>query len=360
MYQDRVSALRESMAGNELGGLVVVKRENVRYLSGFNGDNGVLVVTADSAVLITDARFREQSSLEAPGWEIVIYQRDMAAAIAERCDNSSCNQLLHFGLEDSATIAFQQRFSVACDEAELVPASGLVEKLRVLKDPGEIESIRTAAGCALRAFESLLPMVQPGITERQLAAGLDYRMMTAGADKPAFDTVVASGPNASMPHAGITDRKLEPGDQVVIDFGAVTDGYCCDITRTIAVGDPDPKAAEIACAVQGAWDAAFAVVEPGVRASDVDAAARSYLEGAGFAEGFVHSLGHGIGLEVHEKPTLSALSEETLEPGMVFTIEPGVYLEGETGARHEESVLLTSDGPVVISDSHLGSNINCE
>ena len=192
-------------------------------------------------------------------------------------------------------------------------------------------------------------MLQPGVTERQLAAALDYRMMSAGADKPAFDTVVASGPNAAMPHAGITDRPLQDGDLVVIDFGALKDGYCCDITRTVALGDVGTRPAEALEAVRIAWDAAFSSIEPGVPAAHPDLAARAELERLGWGEEFVHSLGHGLGLEVHEKPTLSRLSRETLQPGMVFTIEPGVYVASEIGVRHEETVLLTADGCEVLS-----------
>jgi Xaa-Pro aminopeptidase len=187
------------------------------------------------------------------------------------------------------------------------------------------------------------------VSERQLAAGLDYRMMSAGAEKPAFDTVVASGPNSSMPHAGITDRVLENGDLVVMDFGALADGYCCDITRTVYLGEPDPEARAILEAVHLAWEAAFAVLAPGVPVAQADLAARDRLAESGFAEQFVHSLGHGVGLEIHEKPTLSQLSKETLEAGMVFTVEPGVYLEGSMGVRHEETVVLTEAGPEVLS-----------
>lgn len=340
----RVEAVRDSLERSGLEALVLTKGENVRYLSGFTGDSGFAVITEDNATLITDGRFREQAERELGGWEIIIYQKDLAEAIA-----SCLTGVSRVGLEDSATLAFHGRLVGALDSTEIEITDALVEDLRVRKDPQEIEAIRSAIACALSAWESLLPMVQPGVTERQLAAGLDYRMLTAGADKPAFDTIVASGPNASMPHAGITDRVLQQGDQIIIDFGAMKDGYNCDITRTVTVGEPDGRAAQIANAVRGAWDAAFKMVKPGAAAADVDAAARDYLEEAGFADAFVHSLGHGVGLEVHEKPSLSRLSKETLEPGMVFTIEPGIYLEGEAGARHEEMVWLTHDGPVIIS-----------
>lgn len=344
MTEKRIADLRELLARSELGGLAVTRRENVRYLSGFTGENGFAVITGERAVFVTDGRFREQAERELDGWEVLIYKKDLAVAIA-----SCLEGVARAGLEDSATVAFHSRLADALGETELEITDALVESLRVRKDPGEIRAIREAIACALTAWDSLLPMLQAGVTERQLAAGLDYRMLTAGADKPAFDTIVASGPNASMPHAGITDRVIEPGDQIIIDFGAMKDGYNCDITRTIALGEPSGRAADIANAVRGAWEAAFAALKPGVAAAEVDAAARDFLKSTGFADEFVHSLGHGVGLDVHEKPALSSLSAETLEPGMVFTIEPGIYLEGEAGARHEEMVLLTREGPVVLS-----------
>ena len=343
MPEGRVADLLEAMSAIDLEGLILTKRENIRYVSGFTGSSSVAVVTAGKPILITDGRYREQADLETSGWEVVIYSSDMTKTIA-----GSVKDISLIGLEDSSSLGFHKRLTGALANAEITFTDGMVEGLRARKEAGEIATMREAADCARRAWQTLLPMIRPGVTERQLAAALDYRMMTAGADKPAFDTIVASGPNASKPHAGITDRALEQGDQVVIDFGARKGGYCCDLTRTVAVGEPSDRAARIAAAVLGAWDAAFAALAPGVSAPKVDAAARDYLENEGFADEFVHGLGHGVGLEVHEKPTISRLSREVLDPGMVFTIEPGVYLSGETGARHEETVLLTPAGPEIL------------
>lgn len=342
--QPRLAKVRRRLEKPGLEGLIVTKIENIRYLCGFSGDNGCAVIDRSRALLVTDGRYREQAHGETAGWEILIYERDLVKTIAACLAGGR-----RWGLEDTATVAFETRLSRAAEGVDLVASSSLVEGIRAIKEPREIEAIRAATACALEAWESLLPMIQPGVTERHLAAGLDYRMMTAGADKPAFDTIVASGPNASMPHAGITDRELREGDHVIVDFGAARDGYNSDITRTIAVGEPRGRASEVAGAVRGAWEAAFSRIEPGVPVADLDDAARRHLEGAGLSERFVHSLGHGVGLEVHEKPSLSRFSEETLQPGMVFTVEPGVYLEGETGARHEEMVWLSDEGPVVLS-----------
>ena len=344
MITERIAALREALKSRELDALVVTKIENVRYLSGFSGSNAVGIIRSDSATLITDGRYREQAGREADGWDLVIYTKDLAAAIAEGLEGAK-----RAGLEDSTTLAFHRRLLGALEGVTLELTDGVVEELRTRKDAGEIELIRAAVECARRAWDTILPMIQPGVTERQLASGLDYRMMTAGADKPAFDTIVASGPNSSMPHAGVTDRELAEGDLVVIDFGALKDGYSCDVTRTVAIGEPEGRSLKIMEAVLGAWDAAYAALAPGIATADVDRAARKHLEDAGLADFFVHGLGHGVGLEVHEKPTLSYLSKDALEPGMVFTIEPGVYVEGVAGARHEETVLWDGERAEILS-----------
>jgi Xaa-Pro aminopeptidase len=344
MSQDRLDAVRASMETEGLEALIVTKRENIRYLSGFSGDSGVGLVTRERSVLVTDGRFREQAKREAGAWQVEIYSRDLMKALADVLAD-----VRNAGIEDSSTLAFNARAAKALAEVDLRPTDGLVEALRTRKDDCEIEMIRAAAKCAEQAWSTLLPMLQPGVTERQLASSLDYRMMSAGADGPAFDTVVASGPNSSMPHAAITDRELAEGDLVVIDFGARKDGYCCDLTRTVGIGDVEGRGAGILFAVSQAFDAAFAKVEPGVPVAEVDRAARDHLTRIGLGEAFSHSLGHGVGLEVHEKPSLSQLSEDTLEPGMVFTIEPGVYLDGDIGARYEQTVLLTEEGPEVLT-----------
>lgn len=344
MSAERLERLRAKMMEQGLDAVLVTGQENVRYITGFSGSNGIAVVKGDLSALVTDGRYKEQSAREAPTWEIDIYTRDITEEIRERLAGAAS-----VGIEDSASIALRARLAEALPGVELKPTSGMVEQLRIVKDVDEVQAIRAAVDCSSRAWETLLPMIQPGVTERQLAAALDYRMMSAGADKPAFDTVVASGPNAAMPHANITDRPLADGDLIVIDFGALKDGYCCDVTRTVALGDVPERASEVLAAVRAAWDAGFAAIAPGAAAADADMAARDRLERLGFGDEFLHSLGHGLGLEVHEKPTLSRLSKETLEPGMVFTIEPGIYIEGEMGARHEETVLLTSDGCEILT-----------
>ena len=341
----RLSGLRNTLEEKSLEALLVTEMENVRYLSGFTGSSAVAVVMLDKSVLITDGRYREQAHLEAPGWDTVIYTGQITKAISGVLRDTES-----IGFEVTASFEFVERLRGALsDRATLLPTIDIVEEPRAYKDNEEISLIRQALECAGRAFSETLPLVRPAATEREIAAELDYRMMLAGADGPAFATVVASGPNSSMPHAGVTDRALADGDLVVLDFGVRRNGYCTDTSRTLVVGEPDERQRSLLEAVREASDAALAVLNPGIQASEVDKAARKVIDGKGFADNFSHGLGHGVGLDVHEKPTLSALSKDTLQPGMVFTIEPGIYIEGWGGVRNEDMVLMTPGSIEVLS-----------
>ncbi len=339
----RITRLRSDLEERGLGCMVVSKIENVRYLSGFSGSSAVALLTPERSVLFTDPRYEEQASGEAAGWELRIHSGKLAEALAAELPRAvSC------GFESSCTFQFYERLNESVGEGtELVPVEGAVERLRVVKDEGEIELIRAAVRCATAGFEALLAELGPGRTERELAALLDYRMVLAGADSPAFDTVLASGPNASLPHAPVTDRALRAGEEVIIDFGASRRGYRSDTTRTVSTEDGAPG--ELYDVVAGALDAALASLAPGAKAADVDSVARRYISDMGYGERFGHSLGHGVGLETHEAPTLSSQSSELLEAGMVFTVEPGVYLPGKQGVRIEEMVLMTPEGPEVLT-----------
>jgi Xaa-Pro aminopeptidase len=328
--------------------MLVTKAENVRYLCGFRGSSGAALVTLDESILITDGRYREQASRETTDWDVRIHTSGIAEAVAKMVPrNTRC------GFEVTVSFELYRRLvDSAGDSFSLDPVEGAVESLRALKDSGEIQLMKAAIQCASAAFEEASGMFAEGAVERRLAAELDYRMVLAGADGPAFDTVVASGPNSSLPHSPLTDRRLEAGDLVVVDFGAVKDGYRSDTTRTLLInssGTDDVRKSEALSAVKAAREAALEALTPGVKALNVDAAARDRLAELGLVEHFTHSLGHGVGLETHEKPTLSAVSDDTLEPGMVFTIEPGVYIEGLGGVRIEDIVLMTPDGPEILT-----------
>jgi Xaa-Pro aminopeptidase len=342
---DRLTQMRRVLRASGPGALLVSNIENVRYLSGFSGSSACAVITPRNATLVTDGRYREQAGRESPSWDIVIYEKDLIEAIARLLSGDG-----EIGFEVTASYDFHEKLSSALgDKTVLKPAHGLVEELRARKTSAEVGSIRDALSCAWTAFDLVVPLIVPGVSERRVAAELDYRMMLAGADRPAFDTVVASGPNSSMPHAGISDRVIEERDLVVVDFGASKDGYCSDSTRTLVVGEPDERQREVLEAVTGAQREAIAALEPGMAASEADRVARACLERIGFGANFSHSLGHGVGLEVHELPTLAPRSKDVLRPGMVFTVEPGVYIAGWGGARFEDVVHMTEDGPTVLS-----------
>ncbi len=342
---ERLSRLRSALDMAGLGCMLVTRMENIRYLSGFTGSSAVALVTPADSVLVTDGRYREQAGKETAGWDICVYTGSMPKAIAGALPGHS-----RCGFEVSCSFDFYRKLYAEVEVSRLEPLDGIIEDLRVIKDAGEVSLIRNAVACTAVAYEAVYPLVRPGASERELAAELDYRMTLAGADGPAFDTVVASGHNSSLPHAPLTGRALEGTDTVILDFGACRQGYRSDTTRTLLMPDAPERARQVYEAVRGALDNALEALEPGIKASDADAAARDRMGRAGLAEQFSHALGHGVGLETHERPTLSAVSADVLEPGMVFTVEPGAYIEGFGGVRIEELVLMTEHGPEVLSD----------
>ena len=338
--------LLELLEQRGIGALVVTKMENVRYLCGFTGSSAVALVTPKRRLLFTDGRYSEQAADECPSWELVVCHGDSLEEIARSIPKGAT-----VGFEETASYSFYRKLEGSLSPGSgTEPVSGVVEELRVRKDPEEIMAISQALKCASLGFKAVAPLIAPGAVENDIAARLDYEMRKAGAHGPAFDTVVAGGPRSSRPHARSTDLPLQEGYTVVVDFGAQLDGYRSDITRTLLLGD-NQRGKALLEAVGSAMESALEKLEPGVPACEVDAAARLYLDKLGLAPMFVHSLGHGIGLETHERPTLSERSEDKLEPGMVFTVEPGLYLEGTMGIRLEEMVLMTEEGARVLSSA---------
>ncbi len=343
---ERSEGLRAELDKVGLECMLVTRIENVRYLTGFQGSNGAVLMTPDAALLMTDGRYREQANRQAPGWDVLIYSGSMVESIEKILPYGA-----RCGFEVTCRYDSYRKLAKTLGESRLEPLDGTVEKLRVVKDAGEVRSIKAALGCALKGFAALLEKISPGMSERELAAELDYRMALAGADSPAFDTIVGSGPNSSQPHAPISDRRLEPQDLVMIDFGALKAGYRSDTTRTVCIRTFDKEQEKVHDTVASAVEAAMEKIAPGIEASAVDAAAREVVAVAGYGERFTHALGHGVGLETHESPTISSVSNDVLEPGMIFTIEPGIYIEGWGGVRIEEMVLITSDGFEILSES---------
>ena len=340
----RLGRLRDRLADAGADAAVISEPANVRWLTGFTGSNGTVVMLGSGeALLITDGRYAEQApaQLAAAGAsdevEVVVARRAVLA-VAERLDG-----VARLGLEDSVAWAEQIRWSEAVD-AETVPLTEAVEGLRAVKDLAELARMQAAARIADEALAVTEPMLRPGVTEVQVQQALDDAIRAAGASGPAYDTIVASGPNSALPHARPTERRFQAGDLVIIDVGATVDGYRSDMTRSFVLGDPDEQADAMLEVVGRSQSAGVAAVRPGVEASDIDGACRSVIDEAGMGEAFVHGSGHGVGLDVHELPRVVSGSSAVLEPGNVLTVEPGVYFPGVGGARVEDLLVVTDDG----------------
>jgi Xaa-Pro aminopeptidase len=330
----------EGLAAQDLPALAVTGRHNLRYLTGFTGEGYLLL--AAPPVLCTDRRYEIEAQEEAGDCEFRRADRGHLHCLIEA---AAAQGLARLGFEsDSLTYGQYQSLQKGLPQAELVPTSGVVEKLREIKSPEEIELMARAAAIVDRVLEALLPSLEPGPTEKDLALQLTAAFIQAGADGVSFAPIVACGPRSALPHATVTDRALRAGDILLLDLGAQVGGYCSDITRTLVLGDPPEEFCRRYQAVLAAQRAGIAAVHVGVPAAEVDQAARAVLVEAGLGEAFSHSLGHGVGLEVHEAPGLSGRSEQTLEVGHVFTIEPGVYLESWGGIRIEDQFALEASG----------------
>src|ERR1700737_3178615 len=340
----RVGAVRQRLLDLGLDGLVVTTPENIRYLSGFSGSLGYLIIGKDAAEILGDSRYWLQMEAEAPAFRLMPSGASpgLGAVVAERLKALGLRRL---GFESQhLTFEQHQRLSAALPpEPTLVATAGLIEELRMRKTAEEVELLRAVASIAGRAFDRVRPAIRPGLRERDVAFLLEQTFRELGADGPAFDTIVAAGERGALPHGRASDRVLERGDMVVVDFGASAGGYHSDTTRTIVVGDPTPEQRRVIEAVRRAQTESMALMKPGVAADEVDRRARESL--AGDADAFQHGLGYGIGLMVHERPFLSPSDQTLLQAGMVITNEPGIYRPGWGGVRLEEMVLVTDGGP---------------
>jgi Xaa-Pro aminopeptidase len=327
--------------------LIVSRPPNVRYLSGFTGSNGVLVVSSAGSSLVTDGRYTLQAARECPGVRVSVTSGSAAPLIASAARELGAGRA---GFE-ADVVTFQGHADLAAEGLELAPTRGLVDRLRWVKDAEELSAIQAAQDVTDAAFEAIVGTLAAGTTERAVAFDLEAAMRRAGADAAAFDTIVAFGPNAAEPHHRPAGRELAPGDLVKMDFGALLDGYHSDMTRTVAFGEPSGRAREV---YQTVWEAQRAGVEAlvsGATGGQVDAAARDAVAHAGFGDAFTHGLGHGVGLEVHEGPSLRRDGSDVVPVDAVVTVEPGVYLGGELGVRIEDMVRVTPAGPRVMAAS---------
>lgn len=330
------------LAELEVEGLFVTRLPNVRYLTGFTGSNGQLVLTAGSgqARLLTDGRYTVQSAREAPDVERRIYSDDLPGEFGKACADLAVGRVAF----ESHGVTHEQYVRLSGGPATLVPTVGEVEAIRWVKDPGELEMLRAAQSAADASFLAVLERLDEGVSERQVARLLEDGMRDAGADGPGFETIVAFGPDAAEPHHQPVARELRRGDVVKMDFGAIVGGYHSDMTRTVAFGDPGGTLREVHDVVRRAQAAGIQAVRAGVTSAEVDAAARGVVEEAGYGRAFSHGLGHGVGLEIHEGPFLRAGGQDVLPEGAVVTVEPGVYLEGVGGIRIEDMVEVTAAG----------------
>lgn len=345
----RRTAVAAALADVGAGSLLVTDARNIAYLTGFRGSGGVVLIEDDGeAVLCTDSRYELQVSEQAPDVGHVISREYVAGALGRR--RSPADAPIAVEADDltlSASAALHRELARAgAAGAPVIETSGIVEGVRRAKDEGELAVIERACGVVDTAWTELLAGggIAAGRSEREVAADLEHAMRLSGSDGVAFDTIVASGPNGAFPHHVPGDRRLAEGDLVVVDFGAMVGGYASDCTRTVALGTPGDRLLEAYDVVLRAQHAGVAAVRPGTACADLDAVSRDIISGAGFGEYFGHSLGHGVGLDVHEAPSVSARSTSTLSDGDVITVEPGIYLPGLGGIRIEDTVAVVQGG----------------
>jgi Xaa-Pro aminopeptidase len=343
-YEARRARLRRLLSERGLDGLLVTSLVNVRYLTGFLGSNAALLVPANTSapvVLATDTRYAEAAEQAFPELRILV-ERDTAPALAARAERM---RLLELGFESHhLTVDGYNAVREAAADARFQRTDRIVEVLRAVKDAVEIEALRAACAVADAAFSDVLPNIRPGVTELTLAADLESRMRRHGSEAPSFDTIVAGGEHAAVPHHRPTDRPVRLGDFVKFDFGAVVAGYHSDMTRTVVLGEPADWQRDVYDVVARAQQAGVDEVTDGIATSLVDRASRRVVEAAGMGERFLHGLGHGVGLEIHEAPALGTGSAGALATSMVVTVEPGVYLAGRGGVRIEDTLVVHAAG----------------
>lgn len=344
----RADRLAAALPARELDALLITNLVNVRYLTGYTGSNGLALVGAGGLRrFVTDFRYETQAQEQVHGYDRVIGETDLLDQVLPALPDGD----VRLGFDDqTVSVRTHARLrELLPDRVDLVPAGGAVEELRLVKDAHEVERLRAAAILADSALMEVLQGGLVGRTERSVALALEHEMQRLGAQRASFDTIVAHGPHGALPHASPRDVPIAAGSLVVIDWGAELDGYCSDCTRTYAAGEVDEQAQAVHALVLAAQLAGLAAVGPGVTGKDADAAARDVIAAGGHGDHFGHSLGHGVGIEIHEAPRLSRTSTAVLAPGNIVTVEPGIYLPGVLGVRIEDLVVVTADGHDVLS-----------
>ncbi len=347
---DKLTRLRAQFDAWGIDGILITNGQNRRYLTNFTGTYGVVLISRDEAKLFTDFRYTEQAKAQATDFEIVFLPTKDAVygEIARQAQELGIHTL---GFEEeNMTFALHRKYADVV-KARLLPTAGVIEGIRMRKTPDELGKIKTAAQIADAAFAHILTVLRPGITELDVSNELEMFMRKEGATGSAFDIIIASGHRSALPHGVASDKKIEAGDMVTMDFGALYQGYRSDITRTVAVGEPNEQLKEIYAIVLEARNRAVAGIRPGISGKAADALARDYIAQHGYGERFGHGMGHGVGLDIHEEPFMSVRCEAILAPGMVLTVEPGIYIPGLGGVRIEDDLVVTETGNDVLTHS---------
>ena len=344
----RIGEIQRRLVEAGVGSLVVTHLPNIFYLCGFTGSAAALLIHRRGVILFTDGRYTIQAREEVRGPRVRIVRRSLLTEVGEEIRHGGKGRVA-FEPTHLTIAQMQQLQGHAGHGTRWVAWDGVVEKLRTVKTMEEIAQMRAAAHLASDVFEELLPLIKAGVTEVDLAAEIEYRMRRKGASGPSFNTIVASGPRSALPHARASSKPLKKNELVVFDLGAILRGYCSDMTRTIFIGRAPARIRRWYRAVVEAQEAARDLMSPGIKASQVDAAARAVLERYGLGRRFTHSTGHGLGLEVHESPRLGRSEKDRLQAGNVVTVEPGVYVEGVGGIRVEDDVAILPRGTEVLT-----------
>ncbi|NLI91866.1 MAG: aminopeptidase P family protein [Peptococcaceae bacterium] len=343
----RIDKLRQAMTENELPAVLITSSPNVFYFSGFTGTNGTLFITMDRKYLLTDFRYIEQAEKEANGFEVIRVDSEPSVEIGKLSEG-----LQSIGIEENTlSWAEYRRFKEAAGNCRLADASEIFNRLREVKDPAEIEILRKAIRITDEAFAMILDRLKPGVQEEEIALELEFSLRRLGASGRSFDYIVASGGRSALPHGVASSKKIIAGEAVTLDFGAKYQWYCSDMTRTVFIGQPEAKYRELYRIVLEAQEAAIQALKPGMTGKEADAVARDVIGKAGYGDFFGHGLGHSLGLEIHETPRLNTRENKVLEPGMILTVEPGIYLPGWGGVRIEDVILVTNFGAEVLTQA---------
>ena len=349
-YTARLRSLALTLARKKLDALLVTHMPNIRYLCGFSGSSGVLVVSSKNSTFITDGRYTEQAREEVQGAKVMISQKSALLTAGDMLSRKAGRNPMSVGIEsEHMTVSLRSAFKSRFEKLRLRDTAGLVEAARIVKDGDEIELIRKAVVLGSNLLEVAVKAIKPGVLETEVAAELEYAARMRGADAMSFETIVAAGPRSALPHGRASATPIPPHGFVVLDFGVILAGYCSDMTRTVHVGTPDNNARRMYQAVLESQLAGIDAVRASATAGDVDQASRSVLKRAKLDQYFTHSTGHGVGLEIHESPRLARSQGERLTPGMVVTIEPGVYVAGKGGIRIEDMVVVRDNGAEVLT-----------